>query len=323
MDKRYQVFVSSTFVDLKEERQAIMQTLMEMDCIPAGMELFPAADEEQMDFIKKIIDDCDYYLLVIGGRYGSTNSEGVSYTEKEYDYAIEKGIKVVALLHEDPDSIPIGKSERDPISQGRLASFRDKVSANRLVKKWSRLDELPGLVSLSLSKTIKTYPAVGWVRGNAVANEAILTKLQQLQEENGSLKEQLAESQPSIKIALEELAGLDESIVLHGTHYDYSHDEFHWNTRISWRDIFAYISPYIDENLNQEQIKERLESTLEKLLKVDAPRFYVDDQIFQTIKVQLRALNLIEINNKGEANIQYWSLTHKGLQLMFDLRTQK
>ena len=48
MDKRYQVFVSSTYTDLKDERSAIFQTLMEMDCIPAGMELFPAADEEQL-----------------------------------------------------------------------------------------------------------------------------------------------------------------------------------------------------------------------------------------------------------------------------------
>jgi hypothetical protein len=87
MDIRYQVFISSTFADLKDERGAIFQTLMEMDCIPAGMELFPAMDEEQWHFIKRIIDDCDYYILVIGGRYGSMSKEGVSYTEMEYDYA--------------------------------------------------------------------------------------------------------------------------------------------------------------------------------------------------------------------------------------------
>ena len=76
MDKRYQVFVSSTYADLKEERRSVIQALMDMDCIPAGMELFPAADEEQFQFIKKIIDDCDYYVLIIGGRYGSTTAEG-------------------------------------------------------------------------------------------------------------------------------------------------------------------------------------------------------------------------------------------------------
>ncbi|MBA5982574.1 DUF4062 domain-containing protein, partial [Pseudomonas sp. MD195_PC81_125] len=68
MEKRYQVFVSSTYTDLMEERKSVTQTLMEMDCIPAGMEMFPATDEEQWVFIKKVIDDCDYYLLIVGGR---------------------------------------------------------------------------------------------------------------------------------------------------------------------------------------------------------------------------------------------------------------
>ena len=78
MDKRYQVFISSTYADLQEERQRVIQTVMKMDCIPAGMELFPAADEEQFEFIKRVIDDCDYYLLIIGGRYGSTTADGIS-----------------------------------------------------------------------------------------------------------------------------------------------------------------------------------------------------------------------------------------------------
>jgi len=78
------------------------------------MELFPAADEEQFEFIKRVIDDCDYYLLIIGGRYGSTTAQGISYTEQEYDYALTRGLKVVALLHENPDEISFGKSEQDP-----------------------------------------------------------------------------------------------------------------------------------------------------------------------------------------------------------------
>jgi hypothetical protein len=97
MDKRYQVFVNSTFIDLQEERRQVIQTVMELDCFPAGMELFPAADEEQWDFICKAIDDCDYFILIIGGRYGSLTDEGISYTEKEYDYAVEQGLPVLVF----------------------------------------------------------------------------------------------------------------------------------------------------------------------------------------------------------------------------------
>ncbi|MCC7092349.1 MAG: DUF4062 domain-containing protein, partial [Nitrosomonas sp.] len=154
MNKRYQVFVSSTYADLKEERQCVIQALMEMDCIPAGMELFPAADEEQWLFIKKVIDDCDYYLLVIGGRYGSTTSDGISYTEKEFDYAVSIGLKVIALIHGEPDNIPFGKSEKDPDLRTRLENFKQKVMAGRLIKFWKTTGELPGLAARSISKTI-------------------------------------------------------------------------------------------------------------------------------------------------------------------------
>ena len=174
MDKQYQVFVSSTYADLQAERRAVIQALIEMDCIPAGMELFPATDEEQLQFIKSIIDDCDYYLLIIGGRYGSTTAEGISYTEKEYDYAVSRGLKVIALIHGNPDGIEFGKSEKDPLLRERLEAFKKKVATNRLIKYWKSVDELPGLVTTSLARTIKTFPAVGWIRADKVASEDLL-----------------------------------------------------------------------------------------------------------------------------------------------------
>ena len=56
------------------------------DCIPAGMEAFVATDNEQFEVIKKVIDLCDYYILIIGKMYGTVNpATEVSYTEMEYD----------------------------------------------------------------------------------------------------------------------------------------------------------------------------------------------------------------------------------------------
>ena len=90
-DKRYQVFVSSTYDDLQDERKEVMQALLELDCIPAGMELFPASSEDQWSLIKRVIDDCDYYILIIGGRYGSVGPDGISYTQMEFEYALKQG----------------------------------------------------------------------------------------------------------------------------------------------------------------------------------------------------------------------------------------
>ncbi|MGB7319270.1 MAG: DUF4062 domain-containing protein, partial [Planktotalea sp.] len=103
MEKRYQVFISSTFQDLQGARQEVSQALLRADCFPAGMELCPAADEEQFEFIKTVIDQSDYYILISAGRYGSIHPKtGLSYTEMEYDYAVETEKPVIRLLHKDP-----------------------------------------------------------------------------------------------------------------------------------------------------------------------------------------------------------------------------
>lgn len=117
-EKRYQVFVSSTFADLREEREVVFDALMKINCIPAGMENFPAFDEEQLEFIKHVIDDSDYYVLIIGGRYGSLTEDGISYTEKEYDYAMSKGIPILPFIHRNPSDISVGKTDQDTEKKG-------------------------------------------------------------------------------------------------------------------------------------------------------------------------------------------------------------
>ena len=321
MEKRYQVFVSSTFADLQDERSRVLQTLMEMDCIPAGMELFPAADEEQWAFIKKIVDDCDYYLLIIGGRYGSISSDGVSYTEKEYDYAVSKGMKVVALLHAKPLEIPVGKSEMDSQSRVKLESFREKVKQGRLVRFWERADDLPGLVSVSLSKTIKTYPAEGWVRANAVGNEDLLAQLNQLRLENEKLRVDLANSRPAPIVVPEDLAGLDESFKIRmSTIANGATQRFF--REFTWRTIFHYVSPYLLKRLDENSVKLKLAHAFG--LSLDYRNVVrIEDQDFQTIALQLKALGLVKIENlsvtDGSRHL-FWSLTPAGEQLMVNLR---
>ncbi len=101
MDKKLQVFVSSTYTDLIEERQAAVQAILDAGHIPAGMELFKAG-KSQMKTIQKWIDDSDVYMLILGGRYGSIEEESsLSYTELEYRYALSKNMPVFAIVLND------------------------------------------------------------------------------------------------------------------------------------------------------------------------------------------------------------------------------
>lgn len=169
-ERRYQVFVSSTYKDLQAERQEVIQALLELDCIPAGMELFPATDESQWNLIKQVIDDCDYYIVIIGGRYGSIGPRGISYTEMEYRYALKTNKPILAFLHENPDQIPVSKSESDSQSKKKLEEFR-KFAQNKMCRFWNSPSELGGIVSRSTIRLIKHSPAIGWVKADQLPTE--------------------------------------------------------------------------------------------------------------------------------------------------------
>ena len=317
--------MSSTFADLQEERGRVIQTLMEMDCIPAGMELFPAMDEDQLEFIKRIIDDCDYYLLIIGGRYGSTTSEGISYTEQEFDYAIEKGLKVLAFLHEDPNQLPVGKTDRDPILAERLDAFRSKASASRLIKKWSSAKELPGLVSLSLTKTIKTYPALGWVRGNLTNSTELLEEINSLRKTNEELRSQLQLFQSQAKTNVIDLVEADSPFELRGT-YKPKWDEQRrsWSANLSFAQYFALIAPHLLKHPNDALVQLQLSKAVLATQNRQVYEASTDDLPYQTLKLQLKALGLINLaysqTIKGGMAL-FWSLTPTGESMMLQLRT--
>lgn len=329
MEKRYQVFVSSTYADLKSERQKVIQALMEMDCIPAVMELFPATDDEQWDFIRSVIDDCDYYLIIIGNRYGSMTAEGISYTEKEFDYAESKGMKIVALVHEDPDSLPVNKSDLDPSLREKLCGFREKVTSNRLVKFWKHANELPGMVVLSLSKTIKTYPAVGWVRASSVASEEMLIEINNLRKTNQNLEETLRANQPVPISAIENLAEIDSNIVLHGTtktSYRMGSARIPWKSEVSWRKIFSLLAPYLIEHPEDRTVRRKLIESITDEANINGYDTKINDQEFKTVSIQLKALGLVKIDYLKTTNGNYalfWSLTSEGERLMMKERTVK
>ncbi len=93
--KKIKVFVSSTYDDMKEERDCAFQALMKNGCIIGGMELFTGDNIEKFEVIKKGIEDSDIFLLIMGGRYGTICPEtGKSFIHMEYDYAKRLGIPV-------------------------------------------------------------------------------------------------------------------------------------------------------------------------------------------------------------------------------------
>lgn len=165
MDKRYQIFISSTYKDLIEERQKVTQAILKLYHFPIGMEMFHADNEEQWTQIKNTIDMSDYYILIVG-RYCGTliEEEGISYTEKEYNYALSKGIPVLSFVISDDakkESYGVETSKQ----QRALKKFIKKVK-KLPCEFWSTPDELAYQVASTLSIKFRDNNRNGWMPFN-------------------------------------------------------------------------------------------------------------------------------------------------------------
>lgn len=191
-EKKYQIFISSTYEDLKEERAAVSQTLLDMGCIPVGMEQFPASGMDQMNYIKKMLDTCDYYILILAGRYGSVDpADGVGYTEKEYDYAVANEIPVMSFIVDEIGKLPSEKCEKTDVGREALTKFRAKVSANRMIKKYSSKEDLQARVAVSVQQCIRDFPAIGWVRADGVDSAPLEAFLDEYMEKHTITPEEI------------------------------------------------------------------------------------------------------------------------------------
>ncbi|USU14206.1 DUF4062 domain-containing protein [Paraburkholderia fungorum] len=304
-----------------------MQALLELECIPAGMELFPAANDSQWDWIKKVIDESDYYIVIIGGRYGSVSKEsGLSYTEMEYRYAVETGKPVIGFLVEDASQLPHKLVEQQPGKVKKLEAFRDLVK-NRLCKFYNSPVDLGAKVSRSLTQLRKQYPRSGWVRADVLAALPSPDELLRLKSENEDLRRRLESYGLEGPKSREFLASGSDTYQIDFVFTRSEKFEATGGFRskgsqwekigMSWDDIFALLGPSILRNNNSywnaaQPLASRIEYLSGAVLTEAYPNskfsnFRISSDCIDTILLQLRALKLIELDDDKS-----WQLTAYG-----------
>ena len=321
MEKKYQVFVSSTYEDLQTERKTVMESLLQMNCFPVGMEYFNASDESQWEVIKQLIDECDYYVLIVAGRYGSIDeTTGKSYTQKEYEYAVKKGIPVISFLHKEPDSLPKAKTEWNKESELKLEAFKSDIQ-NRLCKYWTTPDNLASQVVLSLTSLIKSRPRVGWLKAdqlNAESRKEIL----KLKEQIDALNDIILELENKAPEGVEDLQqGDDEISILYTSSY---HGDK--KVKVSWNRIIAALAPHMINECAEGILRKAVNDLINHVDRNTTDGRTLSDDSFQTIKVQMIALGIIKASTKKHSATDvhtYWTLTPYGNKVMMRLKAIK
>lgn len=352
MNKRYQVFVSSTFTDLAAERMEVIKALLELDCIPCGMEYFPAASEDTWHYISDLIKQCDYYIVIVAGRYGSLTPEGISFTQMEYECAINNGVPAIAFLCAEPEKLPVKNVDTDPERKQKLEKFVTLLKKH-LCKEWRNADELGAVVSRSVTQLIKRTPRTGWVPASSVRSVEDANEILEL---NKKIKELESKLKAYDGVCVEDISALCDGDDVYEVAFTYDICtktstygsrkvvKTKRNTgRLSWNKMFSVIAPKITPFENETTVK----ATLSKLIEVELcgnieheklkeeefiAGFKVESFSFDTIKVQLQALGLVIINKEipnesqerdrwGERRKEVirWRLTDKGRNRMYQI----
>jgi len=307
MNKRYQVFVSSTYDDLKEERNRVIQALLNINCIPCGMEYFPAADEDAWHCIERLIPECDYYILILAGMYGSIPSgKQKSYTHLEYELAVKHKIPVLGLLHRDPLQLPAGRCERLPARRRKLERFREQV-ARKLCRFWQTPDQLPGELLASLTLQIDRFPRTGWVRADAVAADDAKDEIIKLQRRLETQTKILEEFQERERSEESQLASGDEELTLCGT---LRYDVGLFEVSSTWNLLLKFIRSRLGTRWSEGDLEDALltefKADLKSQERISLYGIDLKEGEIDKIIVQYGALGLIR--QRGTI----WELSAKG-----------
>lgn len=336
-EKRYQVFISTTYPDMQGARQALMLPLLDLGMVPVGMDLHSAESHNLMPVVQRMIDDSDYFVILLGGRYGTLSPLGLSYTHREYIFAATKRKPVVAFIHDQPLTLPEGAREPSREGQVRRDDYARLLENKALCHRWRDEQDLQALVARVMPEMMRRHPAIGWVRaGGGVEGRE--------NGESGRLRERIAALEKEREALLGGLRAPARQLARGGDRVplDYSCDVYEGgdckiamaSCRMDWDRIFACVAPLMMSPVAETVMRKALEEYIARQaldnVNQDFPRAHAVRNVqlaghaFNQVKVQLRALGLIakcsENDNRG---MPLWQLTAQGDATMSQVMAQR
>lgn len=336
-NKKYQVFVSSTFTGMGDARQELMMALLSMGMMPTGMELRPQEQGSQWNMIQQVIAECDYYVVLLGGRYGPLSPMGLSYIHREYVFAATKKKPVIAFIHDHPETLPLDERENSREGEVRFQDFRKLLrEKSALFRHWNTPTDLAEVVRKSMPLLVKQAPAVGWVRGTPVADINQVRDIQNLKKRIEELEKEKEELTAGRRPPVDTLARGTDKVALQYSCNAYIKGDCKVTmaqSSMTWDTVFATVGPQMMHEVPESVMREALEEVLatsalsdvqQILPKAHAVRNVVlSTASFNQVKIQLRALGLIRKTSQRDASGQTgWQLTPHGDQTMTQVLAQ-
>ena len=148
--ERFRAFISSTFIDLQEYRQAVFNSIMALGNSAEDMVYWSADERGATAASRSRVQESDVLILLLAHRYGSVpEGSAESIVEEEYTTARSASIPVLAFLIDESVPWPPHHIQWDRHAQ--LSAFKTKVKEEVVVKTFTSPDHLAALVSQALA----------------------------------------------------------------------------------------------------------------------------------------------------------------------------
>jgi hypothetical protein len=314
VEKRYQVFVNSAFAGMAAERRSVVTALLELNCRPLGMDVYGAADAADWSLIRSQIDDCDYFLTVLGANYRTLDLESLDRLEREYGYAIAQSKPCLAFLRPG-DRLEPEAGGGYSFEAARLQAFRDRLETGAW-RPWSSEFELAGAVSRGCAQLIQSTPAEGWVRAGHAKTPEDFDRLARLTGQVEVLEKELADLRAANLANTGDLAQGGELVQLE---YSLHGDPAVFHIVATWTELFGVVGMLAVELPTKREIATELSAWIGT--RANSFDVAISPESIEKIKLQFFTLGLVETRFVPHGRV--WGLTDRGRELLGRLRAQK
>lgn len=293
VDKRYQIFISTSGEGMSKEYRILCQTLIGLGYFAWGVE---NRCTTTATLARRKIDESDYITLLLGSDYGQLSVSGVSYMQLEYIYALARQKSIIVFMQKY--DLPSNISTLDEAQQ-KFYHFRQLIQQEvKEIFEYDHVDDLVTQVKYHMPKIVQTYPTQGWVR-------AYNTRL--LQDEIQRLKHKVAQfelqAEKNIKLTANQsvLVQLSDLFTLSYQVCAHENDSFERITRsihLTWLEILQIIAKGLTGPVIEDVFLKRLNQYLMQItwqtLSKENPLLShithvdIDDYILNNIKIHIK-----------------------------------
>lgn len=324
LDKRYQVFISTSSAEMQPERIILSQTLVGMGFFSWGLEQRTPLNTA---FARRQIDDCDYVVILLGSQYGEQSVSGVGYMHLEYIYAVTKQKPIIVFMHEDPASRDPSLHDAKPELQEKFKEFRQLLQQEAdQVFCYRTLRDLEMAVRLNMPQMLERYPVSGWVRPQntqALHDEIdqLKAKVAQLERDGGTREVDPFLSLP--KVSMHEVFSFEYRM---HAYQDGNFKELKVQKRLTWAQLLAILgSTFINptpEEFFSKRMNEYLNETGLEDARAEMPRAHavaraqINIRALHSLKLQMRQNDWIVPSGRDDRQRLLWQITPKAQKLL-------